>query len=131
MLNLLSSPYSLFAIQGFSKAIIAGKRSGKLVYVIIMIYDILKEIWGGSLNTEPISTGVDSSSVNDREKTALSQQDEMNINDDTNDDLGEYFYNKNECHIGCNSISIIIARLKQLAIFFLYSCWYSSQSYFC
>ncbi len=59
MLNLLSSPYPLFAIQGFSKAIIAGKRSGsgKLVYDH---YDILKEIWGGSPNTEPISTGVDS-----------------------------------------------------------------------
>jgi hypothetical protein len=63
------------------KAIIAGKRSGsgKLVYDH---YDTLKEIWGGSPNTEPLSTGVDSSSVNDQEETALSQQDGVNINDD-------------------------------------------------
>ena len=49
--------------QGFSKAVIAGTRSGsgKLVYDH---YDSLRDIWGGSPNTTPLSVGIDSSSIN-------------------------------------------------------------------
>ena len=49
--------------QGFSKAVLAGRRSGsgKLVYDH---YDELKLIWGGSPNTEPLPSGVDSDAVN-------------------------------------------------------------------
>lgn len=49
--------------QGFSKAVLNGTRSGsgKMVYDH---YDKLKQIWGGCPNTEPLSTGIDTSSVN-------------------------------------------------------------------
>ncbi len=50
--------------QGFSKALIAGTRSGsgKLVYEH---YDTLKKIWGGSPNTNPLPTGIHSSEINE------------------------------------------------------------------
>ena len=53
--------------QGFSKAVIAGTRSGsgKLVYDH---YDSLRDIWGGSPNTTPLSVGIDSSSINDEKQ---------------------------------------------------------------
>ena len=49
--------------QGFFKAVLAGRRSGcgKLVYDH---YDSLKGIWGGSPNTEPLPSGVDTDEVN-------------------------------------------------------------------
>lgn len=49
--------------QGFSKAVLNGTRSGsgKIVYDH---YDRLKQIWGGCANTQPLSSGIDTSSVN-------------------------------------------------------------------
>ena len=49
--------------QGFSKAIVNGtcSGSGKFVYEH---YDRLKQIWGGSPNMEPLTCGIDASSVN-------------------------------------------------------------------
>jgi len=49
--------------QGYSKAVISGTRSGsgKLVY---QHFEALKNIWGGSANTKPLPTGVDTGSVN-------------------------------------------------------------------
>ena len=52
--------------QSFSKAVISGTRSGsgKVVYEH---YDSMKLIWGGSANTQPLQTGVDSSMVANKE----------------------------------------------------------------
>ena len=49
--------------QNFSKAVVQGTRSGcgKFVYEF---YDKLITIWGGSANTEPLSYGVSSNSLN-------------------------------------------------------------------
>eukprot|EP00794_Sanderia_malayensis_P010301 gene10301-11364_t len=51
--------------QGFSKAIIAGTRSGS-GKLICEHYDTLKNIWGGSPNSKPLSTGIHSSGINDQ-----------------------------------------------------------------
>lgn len=67
--------------QGFSKAVISGSRSGsgKIVYDN---YDDLRDIWGGSANTTPLSTGVDSSFINDGSCEIFSYQDDLSECDD-------------------------------------------------
>ena len=74
--------------QGFSKAIIAGTRSGsgKLVY---NHYDNLWDIWARSPNTMPLPTGIDSSSVNDGE--LLPQDNHDSSDNDESGDLGKRF----------------------------------------
>ena len=73
--------------QGFSKAVIAGTRSGsgKLVYDH---YDSLRDIWGGSPNTTPLSVGIDNSSINDGE-TEPFQDESDTSNDDINSKLSQ------------------------------------------
>ena len=53
--------------ESFSTAVMAGNRSrsGKLV---CDYYDALKDIWGGSPTTKPLSTGVHSSEINDQSR---------------------------------------------------------------
>ena len=50
--------------QGFSRAIISGTRSGS-GRLICDQYEMLKSIWGGSANTEPLKTGIESSELNE------------------------------------------------------------------
>ena len=66
--------------QGFSKAIVNGTRSGsgKFVYEH---YDRLKQIWGGSPNTEPLTCGIDTSSVN------MTQIDGHNVGESEDENL--------------------------------------------
>ena len=49
--------------QSFSKAVVAGSRSG-CGKIIFEFYDKLVKIWGGSANTEPLSFGVSSERLN-------------------------------------------------------------------
>jgi hypothetical protein len=72
-----------FFFQGFSKAVIAGTRSGsgKLVYDH---YDTLRNIWAGSPNTVALTTGIDSSLANDADPMANPLQ-----NDDSSSDCDE------------------------------------------
>ena len=62
--------------QGFSKAIMNATRSGsgKLVYEH---YDRLKQIWGGCPNTEPLTCGIDTSSVNTTQVDSVSEDDDL------------------------------------------------------
>lgn len=78
--------------QGFSKAVIAGTRSGsgKLVYDH---YDNLRNIWGGSPNTMPLPTGIDSSSVNDGELLTLEHDDSSDGNESDDLLVGKLFIN--------------------------------------
>ena len=85
--------------QGFSKAVIAGTRSGKLVY---NQYDNLRDIWAGSPNTMPLPTGINSSSVNDGE--LLSQDHDDSSDNDESGDLGKRFV------IDCFRYSVLIIR---------------------
>ena len=87
--------------QGFSKAVTAGTRSGsgKLVYDQ---YDNLRNIWGGSPNTMPLPTGIDSSSVNDGE--LLPQDHDDSSDNDESGDLGKRFV------INCFRYSVLIIR---------------------
>ena len=87
--------------QGFSKAVIAGTRSGsgKLVYDQ---YDNLRNIWGGSPNTMPFPIGIDSSSVNDGE--LLPQDHDDSSDNDEPGDLCKCFV------INCFRYSVLIIR---------------------
>ena len=103
----LSSQYPLFVIQGFSKAVVAGKRSGsdKLVYDH---YDTLIQIWG---------------ITNDEESDALLQEE--SVNDDL--DEGEHIpYGKlTVCKIVIASVkhhnSTVVCKTTSF-IFTIY-CW--------
>ena len=80
--------------QGFSKAIVNGTRSGsgKFVYEH---YDRLKQIWGGSPNTEPLTCGIDTSSVNmtqiDGDNAGESEDENLENETVDNDQLSGMF----------------------------------------
>ena len=75
--------------QGFSKAVISGTRSGsgKLVYDH---YDDLRNIWGGSANTEPLSMGVDTCSFNDCDSNQASNLASTLVDLSDGDELGMF-----------------------------------------
>ena len=77
----------------------ARSGSGKLVYDQ---YDNLRNIWGGSPNTMPLPTGIDSSSVNDGE--LLPQGHDDSSDNDESGDLGKRFV------INCFRYSVLIIR---------------------
>ena len=55
--------------QDFSKAVIAGSRSGS-GKLVCESYDALKDIWRGSPNTKPLSMGVHPSEINDQSSSS-------------------------------------------------------------
>ena len=54
--------------QGFSKAVIAGTRSGS-GQIVVKHYDKLIKIWGGSASTEPLPFGVNAESFEEENGT--------------------------------------------------------------
>ena len=80
--------------QGFSKANVNGTRSGsgKFVYEH---YDRLKQIWGGNPNTEPLTCGIDTSSVNmtqiDGDNAGESEDENLENETVDNDQLSGMF----------------------------------------
>ena len=79
--------------QGFSKAVISGtlsgtrSGSGKLVYEH---YDDLRNIWGGSANTKPLSMGVDTCSFNDCDSNQASNPASNLVDLFDGDELGMF-----------------------------------------
>ena len=71
--------------QSFSKAVVAGSRSGsgKIVYEF---YDKLIQIWGGSANTAPLSFGTSSEILNNEGDDGL--EDRLSESEDDDFDSG-------------------------------------------
>ena len=55
--------------QNFSKAVVAGTRSGS-EKIVFEHYDKLVQIWGGSASTEPLSFGVDADSFSEEQESS-------------------------------------------------------------
>ena len=69
--------------QSFSKAVVSGTRSG-CGKIVFEFYEKLVTIWGGSANTEPLSFGISSETLNNKSGRP---QDELSENE--NDDFDD------------------------------------------
>jgi hypothetical protein len=70
--------------QSFSKAVVAGSRSG-CGKIVFEFYDKLVKIWGGSANTEPLSFGVSSERLNSEGDGHQDLQSELESEDEDSD----------------------------------------------